>query len=134
MFRFSPISLRRLETVHPDLQRLAHAALRASPVDFMISEGVRDILTQRKLVSQGYSKTMNSRHLTGHAIDVAAIVAGKIAWDWAYYHQIAESFKQASRVLGIPVQWGGDWKTFPDGPHFELPRKDYPPKKGKRSS
>jgi peptidoglycan L-alanyl-D-glutamate endopeptidase CwlK len=26
----------------------------------------------------------------------------------------------------VPIVWGGDWRTFKDGPHFELDRRKYP--------
>ncbi|EHM48874.1 hypothetical protein HMPREF0454_00053 [Hafnia alvei ATCC 51873] len=68
---------------------------------------------------------MNSRHLTGHAVDVVAYVGSDISWDMPLYQQIAQAFKQASAELSIPVEWGGDWKTLKDGPHFQLPFKEY---------
>ncbi|WP_139238526.1 M15 family metallopeptidase, partial [Yersinia ruckeri] len=42
------------------------------------------------------------------------------------YEQIAAAFKQAAKDVGVPIEWGGDWKTLKDGPHFQLPHKDYP--------
>ncbi|EIT3942437.1 M15 family metallopeptidase, partial [Escherichia coli] len=40
--------------------------------------------------------------------------------------KIAAAFRQASQELNIPVEWGGDWKTLKDGPHFQLPHGAYP--------
>jgi len=69
---------------------------------------------------------MNSRHLTGHAIDLAALVGGAVRWDWPLYDKLGAAMKQAAKELGIAIIWGGDWKTLRDGPHFELDRKSYP--------
>jgi peptidoglycan L-alanyl-D-glutamate endopeptidase CwlK len=69
---------------------------------------------------------MNSRHITGHAIDFAVLIGGKVRWDWPLYGQVAEAFKRASKELNVPIIWGGDWKSLRDGPHVELRRREYP--------
>ena len=69
---------------------------------------------------------MKSRHITGHAIDIAPVVGGVIRWDWPLYYKLADTMKQASKDVGVPVEWGGDWKSFKDGPHWQLPWKKYP--------
>ena len=74
----------------------------------------------------GASRTLNSRHLTGHAVDVAALIEGQVRWDWPLYGRIAGAFKAAARDLNIPLTWGGDWTRLRDGPHFELDRRAYP--------
>ncbi|WAC60866.1 M15 family metallopeptidase [Brevundimonas sp. SL130] len=116
----------RLNGVHPALVAVVEAALARSSVDFMITEGLRTPERQAALVKAGASQTLKSRHLTGHAVDVAALVDGQVRWDWPLYGRIAEAFKAASRELNIPIVWGGDWKSLRDGPHFELDRKSYP--------
>lgn len=126
MFRFSARSWRNLQGVHPDLIALAEAALARSTVDFMVTEGLRDRARQAALVRAGASRTLNSRHLTGHAIDVAAWVDGQVCWDWPLYPRIAEAFKAAAGQRGVALIWGGDWPTLRDGPHFELDRRAYP--------
>ncbi|EBQ3682353.1 M15 family metallopeptidase [Enterobacter cancerogenus] len=125
-FRFSQRSESRLQGVHPDLVKVTRRALELSPVDFGITEGLRSQERQKQMVAQGSSQTMNSRHLTGHAVDVVAYVGSDISWDMPLYQQIAQAFKQASVELSIPVEWGGDWKTLKDGPHFQLPFAQYP--------
>ncbi len=125
-FFFSKRSKDNLRGVHPDLVKLAQRAIQLSRVDFMVTEGLRTIERQRKLKDAGATRTMASRHLTGHAIDVAAIVGKQVRWDWPLYEPIAEAFKEASRELGIPIEWGGAWVSFRDGPHFQLPRDAYP--------
>lgn len=119
-------SLQRLDGVHPDLVKVVKRAIQITAVDFTVLEGLRTLERQRQLVAAKASKTMNSRHLTGHAVDLGAYVAGEVRWDWPLYHQIAAAVKQAARELGVPIEWGGDWRTFKDGPHYQLPFASYP--------
>lgn len=125
-FRLSARSRKRLEGVHPDLIRVVEKALSLSAVDFMVTEGLRSRSRQAALFRAGASRTLRSRHLTGHAVDVAALVDGRIRWDWPLYEKIGEAFAAASSTLDVPVVWGGDWAGLRDGPHFELDRKAYP--------
>ena len=125
-FRLSRRSLSRLDGVHPDLVRVVKRAIEITEVDFAVTEGLRTIERQRELYKAGASRTMNSRHLTGHAVDLVALVGGKVRWDWPLYERIAAAVKEAARLEGVPIEWGGDWRTFKDGPHFQLPRDRYP--------
>jgi len=125
-FGLSRRSLARLEGVHPDLVLVVREAVALTPVDFMVTEGLRTTDRQASLVRAGASRTRNSRHLTGHAVDVAAMVDGQIRWDWPLYPRIARAFKSAAARLEVAVIWGGDWPTLRDGPHFELDRRVYP--------
>ena len=122
-------SLSRLEGVHPDLVRIVKKAAALSDLDFTVLEGIRSVERQKQLVSQGASRTMNSRHITGHAVDLAPMIAGEVRWDWPLYHKLAKIIKSAAADEKVPLQWGGDWRAFKDGPHWELPWKFYP--KGK---
>ena len=150
-FRFSARSLRNLAGVHGDLVRVAHRAIQITPIDFVVTEGVRTSERQRQLVAAGASQTMNSRHLGGFAIDVAALLGGKVRWDSGLYYQIAAAFQQAAKQLTVPVRWGGAWvrldisaadpadlvaryaarayadgrRPFIDSAHFELPATHY---------
>jgi len=125
-FRLSQKSIDRLSGVHPDLVAVVKRALEITEVDFAVLEGVRSRTRQEQLFKQKATKTMNSRHLTGHAVDLGAYVGGSVRWDWPLYYRIADAMKAAAAELEIPLTWGGDWKTFPDGPHFELPWAQYP--------
>lgn len=125
-FSFGQRSLDRMKGVHPDLVRVMKAALATSPIDFMVLEGVRTLTRQRQLFAAGATKTMNSRHLTGHAIDIAPLLNGKVSWDWPLYYRIAAVVKEAAKAQGVQIEWGGDWRTFKDGPHWQLPWKGYP--------
>lgn len=145
-------SLEKLNGVHPDLVRVVKRAIEITEVDFAAIEGVRSKLRQADLVASGASKTMDGRHITGHAVDLGAYLGGEIRWDWVLYYKIAEAMKQAAIELGVPIIWGGVWdrvlnslvdveeasydyierrralgkKPFVDGPHFELDRAVYP--------
>lgn len=128
MRKLSQRSLDSLRNVHPDLIRVVVAALQSSPVDFTVIEGVRTRERQAQLVKQGASKTMNSRHLHGLAVDLMPIdpATGKGSWDWSLYHKLGPAMKRAAEQEQVPITWGGDWTTFKDGPHFELPHAIYP--------
>ena len=121
-----PRSSARLSGVHLDLRRVIFRAADITPLDFIITEGLRDVSRQKLLVAAGASKTLLSRHITGHAVDLAAKVGGEIRWDWPLYHRLAAAVKEAARIEGVPIEWGGDWRRFKDGPHFQLPSKEYP--------
>lgn len=125
-FYLSQRSKNNLRGVHPDLVGVVKRAIQLTRVDFAITCGLRTIEEQRRLKSIGATRTLKSRHLTGHAVDVVALDNGVVRWDWPLYARIAEAFKQAGRELGVPVEWGGDWSTFKDGPHFQLPWASYP--------
>ena len=122
-------SLSRLEGVHPDLVRVVKKAAAMSDLDFTVLEGLRTVERQKQLVAQGASKTMNSRHITGHAVDLAPMIAGEVSWAWPQYHRLAKVIKAAAAVEKVPLQWGGDWRAFKDGPHWELPWAFYPKEK-----
>lgn len=125
-FRLSIRSRSRLKGVHPALVAVVEAAIARTSVDFMISEGLRTPDRQAALVRAGASRTLKSRHLTGHAVDVAALVDSQVRWDWPLYGRIADAFKSAALDLKTPLVWGGDWKGLRDGPHFELSRTLFP--------
>mgnify|MGYP005827152211 CR=1 FL=1 len=125
MFHLSRRSLGRLHGVHPDLVRVVKRAIKITPVDFTVLEGLRSRERQRALMNKGATRTMNSRHLTGHAVDLGAYVGGTVRWDWPLYHRIAGAVKAAAKSEGVNIEWGGDWRTFKDGPHWQLPWSEY---------
>jgi len=125
-FRLSQRSRAALQGVHLDMVAVVEVAIELTPVDFMVTEGLRTAARQAELVRAGASRTLNSRHLTGHAVDVAAWVDGQVRWDWPLYPRIAEAFKAAAKGRGVRLIWGGDWPRLRDGPHFELDRGAYP--------
>lgn len=124
-------SLERLEGAHPDLQKVIKAAAASSPIDFTVLEVLRTPERQKQLVASGASRTMKSRHLPGangksHAVDIAPMIGGKVSWDWPLYNKLAPVIKAAAKSVGVPIEWGGDWRTFKDGPHWQLPWSAYP--------
>lgn len=119
-------SRERMKGVHPELVGVIEYAAEIAPGTFIVTEGLRTPDRQYQLYVSGASKTLNSRHLTGHAVDLAALVDGKVRWDWPLYHKLAAVVKQAAYERNVPLIWGGDWTSFPDGPHYELDRRVYP--------
>ena len=123
---FDERSERNLQGVHSDLVKVAHRAHEISETRFIVIEGLRTMKRQRELVAAGASKTLRSRHLTGHAIDFAPLIGGEVTWKWPPFAIVADAFKRAAAELGVAIAWGGDWRQFRDGPHTELDRKAYP--------
>lgn len=131
-FDLTPRDIERLKGVHPDLVRVVRRAAQLSPVEFRVLEGLRTRERQALLVKQGASQTMRSRHITGHAVDIAPYLDAdgdgnkEISWHWPHYHQLAPWVKRAAEQECVRLAWGGDWHTFKDGPHWELDRIAYP--------
>jgi peptidoglycan L-alanyl-D-glutamate endopeptidase CwlK len=121
----------KLQGVHPDLVAIVRKADEMG-ARFHVTCGMRTIDEQKALVAAGKSKTMKSRHLTGHAVDVVAVTDDGVSYDMDDMTAVARKMKSAAADLGIPIEWGaaakygGDFKTFNDSPHFQLPWKDYP--------
>jgi len=143
----------RLAGVHPDLVRVVRRAAEGGAT-FRVTEGLRTRERQAELVAKGASQTLNSRHLTGHAVDLAPLVGTDVSWDWKHFYPMADAIADAARAEGVPLIWGGAWgrlvqdwpqggakqaqdayvaerraagrRPFLDGPHFELPATVYP--------
>lgn len=151
MFVLSDASRAKLDGVHRDLITIVESASRHSSVMFSVGEGRRTMARQRQLVASGKSKTMHSRHITGHAVDLYAVVDGEISWDFDLYFEIATAVQFAASKLVASVVWGGCWESLAsvsdlsqaveaykhrcrksgkdallDGVHFELSRAFYP--------
>ena len=152
-FKLGQRSRAELDAVHPDLVATVERAIELTTVDFAVHDGIRSIDDQRRLVAAGASKTLHSRHLTGHAVDLVPYVNGKLRWEWDAIYSIAEAVRTAANAFDVPIRWGGAWhllltdselppedlvanyvemrrrngqRAFIDGPHFELPREKYP--------
>jgi peptidoglycan L-alanyl-D-glutamate endopeptidase CwlK len=122
-------SEKNIASIHPDLAQVVRRAAELTDLPFIVTEGLRTLKRQRELVAAGASKTLRSRHLTGHAIDFAPLVGGEVTWKWPPFAIVAKAFKQAAAERGVAISWGGDWRRFKDGPHIELDRKVYPAKR-----
>ena len=122
-YKLGTRSKQSLSGVHVDLVAVVEKAIEITEVDFSVIEGIRHIERQRQLVKAGKSTTLNSRHITGHAVDM---VPYPVDWeDLERFELMAKAMKLAAEELEIPIVWGGDWKSFYDAPHFELDRKKY---------
>jgi peptidoglycan L-alanyl-D-glutamate endopeptidase CwlK len=124
-----------LKRVHPDLARVmrrAAADWKATDKAFFITCSIRTLAEQKKLLAAGATRTLRSRHLPGktnklsHAIDLAVRMGKQIKWDWPLYVDLAKRVKAAARAEKVLIEWGGDWTSFRDGPHFQLPWNKYP--------
>jgi peptidoglycan L-alanyl-D-glutamate endopeptidase CwlK len=132
--KINTASTARLRGVHPDLVRVVQrcaADWKDPETGFIVTCGVRTLEEQKVLKAKGASKTLRSRHIPtangyGHAVDLAATVQGQVRWDWPLYDKIAKAMKAAAKAEKVPLEWGGDWKSFKDGPHFQLPWDAYP--------
>jgi peptidoglycan L-alanyl-D-glutamate endopeptidase CwlK len=137
-FKFGKRSKRELEGVHPDLLRVVNTALELSPIDFMVTDGLRTVAEQAELVKRGASKTMNSKHLRkasgyGHAVDLVGLLNGKARWEWPVVYQVAEVMRQAAEVEDVNIRWGGCWATITDSVgSMEDLVKDYKKRKKKK--
>lgn len=152
-FKLGKRSLAELNGVHPDLVGVVERAIALTAQDFMVVDGIRTLAEQQKLVAAGAAQTLDSRHLSGHAVDLVPIINGQARWEMDPIYVIADAMRQAAREKGVPIRWGGAWdvsltdaadspedltadysarrraagkKPFIDGPHFELPREQYP--------
>lgn len=123
-------SMARLDGVHADLVAVILHAAEHGGVPFRVTEGVRTLEKQRAYVKSGASKTMRSRHLTGHAVDLC--LPGHTnaeCFDDAGMRRLSEVVKASAAACGVPVEWGGDWTSFCDTPHYQLPWAQYPAEK-----
>ena len=122
----------KLKKVHPDLVRvIKRAAKIAKDIGFIVTCGVRTLEEQKELLKKGATRTLNSRHIPGadgysKAVDLAVTIDGKVKWDWPLYSKLAGIVKDAAKLEKVTIEWGGDWKSFKDGPHFQLPKSKYP--------
>lgn len=127
-------SEKKLKGVHPDLARVVRrcAADWADPeTGWIITCGVRTLAEQKVLVAKGASRTLRSRHIPAkngysHAVDFAYTIGGAVKWDWPLYAKLAKAVKAAAKAEKVTIEWGGDWVSFKDGPHFQLPWDKYP--------
>lgn len=147
-FKLSQRSLDRLQGVKPELVAVVKRAIELTTVDFGVTEGLRTLETQKRYVETGKSQTMDSKHLTGDAVDLVAYVDGQVVWELNVYDNIADAMKLAAAEKGVGLKWGAAWnvpdirnwqgsmeaamnhyiderrkqgrRPFIDAPHFEL--------------
>lgn len=152
-YKLSAHSEKELNGVHDDLVSVVRRAAELTAQEFAVHDGIRTLAEQKQMVRSGASQTLDSRHLTGHAVDLVPVINGKLRWEWGPIYLIADAVKAAAKELQIPLRWGGAWdvdftksndfaedlvadytarrkrsgkRAFLDGPHFELPKVSYP--------
>lgn len=126
-FEFSKRSEDNLKGINPSLEKVIRRTLEISPVDFIVIEGLRTKERQKGLVNTGKSQTMNSRHLTGNAVDIIPV---NTKWQIDEFKPLLKAVKQAADELGVKLRFGINWKNDPslpietrfiDAPHVEIP-------------
>ena len=152
-FKLGKRSLEELKGVHSDLVAVVKCAIETTIQDFSVHDGIRTLEEQKILVKRGASQTLNSRHITGHAVDLVPFINGKLRWEWNPIYNIAEAVRMVAKEKDIPIRWGGAWdvvltetdespedlvadyvarrrkagkRAFNDGPHYELLKSIYP--------
>ena len=132
--KLNSASFSRLRGVHPDLVRVVLRCADEWPekdTGFIVTQGVRTLEEQKILKARGASRTLRSRHLKAangysHAVDLACFIKDQVRWDWGLYDILAKRMKAAAKKEKVLLEWGGDWVSFKDGPHFQLPWVQYP--------
>ncbi len=128
----TPRDHERLKGVHPHLVQVVNHAAEVTEMPFVVLEGLRTEARQLELLKRGATRTLKSRHLTGHAVDLAPLIDldgdGRldVSWRWPHYRVLAPVIMRAAAECRVPVEWGGTWEKFPDGPHWQLPVNIYP--------
>ena len=117
---FGKASKRRLATCHKDLQLLFNEVIRER--DCAVLCGHRIEIEQDGAYQSGKSRVMwpDSKHnkKPSMAVDV---VPYPIDWDDIdRFNEFADFVKGKAESMDIRVKWGGDFKSFYDGPHWEL--------------
>jgi len=108
-FKLGTASEESLRGVHSDLVALVRRAIERTSQDFSVFEGLRSAARQRALFKAGASRTLESYHLTGEAVDLVPFVEGRLQWQQPLCCQIARHMHEASRTLSVGVVWGGVW-------------------------
>lgn len=140
MYQLSQRSRENLTGVHPNLARIMQEAIKTSPVDFTIVEGVRTVKRQQELFALGRTRPgvkvtnadgikRKSNHQAkadgyGHAVDIYPFFDGAVQ----VTHKdtvkqlavLAKHIKATAKRLGLEITWGGDWRNPFDPPHFQL--------------
>lgn len=119
-------SIKNLIGVHSDLVKVVLKCAEITSTQFIVTCGLRTLAEQQLLLKQKRTTTLRSRHLNGHAVDLAVVYDGKVTWDFHHYLAISRQMKEAAHEMNVAIEWGGDWSKFIDGPHFQLPWDMYP--------
>ena len=129
MYKFGKRSLNNLATCHPDFILICNEVLKH--IDFSIIEGYRSLDRQKELYDSRKSRIDGIRIKGKHnyspslAIDIIPYEKGKNPFDGTddselMFYRLNRQFRLASKKLKIDIEWGGDWRSFIDMPHYEL--------------
>jgi len=110
-FRLGALSESNLVGVHPDVVAVVRKAILISEIDFTVHDGLRTLAEQKKLVASGASRTLESYHLTGDAVDLVPFVNGKLRWEMPLCNEVARAMLEASGKLGVRLVWGRVWDS-----------------------
>ena len=147
-YKLSNRSLSRMEGIDERMIEVVKVAIEHTKIDFGVTQGLRTIEEQEKLVAAGASKTMKSKHIDGLAVDLMAYVDGRGCWELNVYDEIADAMKIGAEQCDVPIRWGAAWhiadirnwdgtmedamndyvdtrrsqgrRPFIDAPHFEI--------------
>jgi len=111
MPQFGKTSQDKLNTCHPDLQRLMSEVIKL--YDFTILEGERTLQQQQTYFKEGKSKLDGIKKKSKHqnkpslAVDIAPF---PIDWnDTKRFYFLAGLVMAKADELGIKIRWGGSW-------------------------
>lgn len=99
----------RLVGVQPKLICCVRYAIKRTPIDFGVAEGLRSPERQRALFASGASRKADSDHLDGFAVDLFPYVEGRAQWQAPLCLEVAKVMLRASRDLSVRLVWGGVW-------------------------
>jgi peptidoglycan L-alanyl-D-glutamate endopeptidase CwlK len=131
-YKYGKRSLTKLNEAEPVLKELFIRALWNSPEDIAVIEGHRTKEDQDKAFKSGNSKVKwpHSKHnkLPSQAVDA---VPYPIDWgNRARFESLAEHIKSVWAQMESEgatgdwlLQWGGNFKSFYDGPHWQIVKK-----------
>lgn len=121
-------SKRNIDSLHPELRPLATKLIEQSleqGITAKVISGTRTYEEQNELYAQGRTKPGKvvteakggySIHNFGCAFDI-----GIFSKDGKKYYGESESYKDVGAIgKTLGLEWGGDWKSFIDEPHFQL--------------
>jgi phage tail protein X len=126
--RTARLNADRLGTLHPIVAVRGHSMLELcahAGLSLLVTQALRTWEEQNALYAQGRTapgpivtnaKGGESYHNFGLAFDIVVLDSiGKADWDTAHpgWAQAAQLGKSAG------LEWGGDWTTFKDLPHFQ---------------
>ena len=108
-FSLSKRSMSKLAGVDEDLVAVVKYAITVTKIDFGVTCGVRTVAEQKALYASGASKTMNSKHLEGRAVDLMAYIGSRGSWELNLYDDIGDAMREGAKVVGVDLRWGAAW-------------------------